>query len=269
MPDIVVPFFNQARLAARCLKSIEVACGPRNRVIVVDDGSSAAEREILFSLAPPELDLTVLTHPVNRGFREAATTGLAAAAGSHVILLNTDAIVTPDFDRMLIEAFEQPRVAAAAPASGHPTDLYQYRAALGERASADGADIFRVVGRMAARARSAGRTFTAAPYLTGMCLALDRAALDAAGGLDPRYRHGYFEDLALSCRLRALGYGLVIREDCFVYHEGHASYRARPQEEKISDILHNFEIFSAAWGHLPEHDDLVTRMEIAGRTHPI
>ena len=69
-----------------------------------------------------------------------------------------------------------------------------------------------------------------------MCLALNRSAFDEAGGFGEEYRHGYFEDLALSCRLRTLGYRLAIREDCFVYHEGHASYRNRPRDEKFEII---------------------------------
>lgn len=270
MPDIVVPFYEQAQLAVRCLKSVEISCGSRNRVIVVDDGSSEAQRELLTaSIAALALDVVVLVHPVNRGFREAATTGLQAVSGSHAILLNTDTIVTPDFDLLLLDAFCEPHVAAAAPVSGHPTDLYQYRPALAERAAPDRGDAFRVVAHMAARARRAGRRLTSAPYLTGMCLALDRSALEAAGGFDSSYRHGYFEDLALSCRLRSLGYRLVVREDCFVYHEGHASYRTRPQDEKIANITHNFTLFSTDWGHLPEHADLVSRMELAGKAHPI
>lgn len=271
MADIVLPFFNEARLVIRCLHSLQASAGETNRVILVDDGSARQEREAVDAfLATSALDADVVTHADNRGFKEAARSGLATSRSRYAILLNSDTVVTPAFDTLLLEALEEDAsVAAAAPVSNHPTDLYQFRASLYTAPNADGIELYAAIMRSAMLARASGRKLVDAPYLTGMCLALDRDAFDAAGGFGEGYRHGYFEDLALSCRLRALGHRLVVREDCFVFHQGHATYRKKAEDEKLAIIRHNFRLFTSEWGHEPEHRELLRKMEQAGRAFPI
>jgi GT2 family glycosyltransferase len=272
MAQIIVPFYGQHRLVLRCLKSVQVSTSGRSRIILVDDCSSAAEREAVERFCGGlDCEIRILSHTENRGFKESVRTGLRESSDPQVILLNSDTIVTPDFDVSLLEVLNrQTQVRAVAPVSNHPTDLYQFREYLHEAPQLIREDPYRAVARLALRTRRlAGNQVSYSPYLTGMCLALDRAALEEAGGFGDEYRHGYFEDLALSCRLRTLGYRLAIREDCFVYHEGHASYRKRAQQEKFDIIRHNFGVFSSQWGHLPEHSDLLQKMESAGTQYPI
>jgi GT2 family glycosyltransferase len=270
MAEIILPFYGQHRLVARCVKSVQVATNGRCRLILVDDASAPEEREAVERFCTGLRGVEILSHTQNRGFKESARTGLRESRDARVILLNSDTIVTPDFDVLLLDALGEPGVAAAAPVSNHPTDLYQFREYLHEAPEAVASEPFRAVARLALRNRRlADGNVTYAPYLTGMCLALNRSAFDEAGGFGEEYRHGYFEDLALSCRLRTLGYRLAIREDCFVYHEGHASYRNRPRDEKFEIIRSNFVVFSDQWAHLPEHPGLVEKMEYAGQRYPI
>lgn len=269
MTDIVVPFFNGYPLLARCLRSFAASAELEHRLYLVDDGSKDGEGESAARLCHRlGLDFILLRHQQNRGYKESIRTGIAACRSEHVVLLNSDTILTPGFDRRLLETFDTPGVAAVAPVSNHPTDLYQFRPELAIRAG-DPEDLQEAVRHQARKVATVRRRTSAAPYLTGMCLAVDRRILEAVGVFHDEYQHGYFEDLALCCEIRALGYELLVREDCFVYHQGHATYGKKTQDEKARIVDHNFQIFSQTWGHLPDHADLLAKMDYAGKVCPL
>jgi len=270
--DVIIPFYNQHQLLGRCLKSLELAGCRDLEVILVDDGSAAAEldrvRDFSRRLSLPS---RLLSHPENRGYKESIHSGLAVCDNRYVILLNSDTIVTPGFADRLIEVLsEHPEIRAVGPASNNPTDLYQYREYLELPENAAAGALYRAIAEFSGQARrqSAGR-LTSVPYLTAMCLALDREVFDRVGYFGARYRYGYFEDLALSCAIRELGFKLAVCEDCFVYHQGQGTFRDKRRSEKIEIIRYNFSAFTAEWGHLPEHEDLLRRMELAGRACPV
>jgi len=272
MADVIIPFYNQHQLLARCLKSLELSAGGDLEVVLVDDGSEPEEaarvRDFLGRLTLP---VRLIAHPENRGYKESIHSGLAACGHQHVLLLNSDTILPPGFAGLLIEVLAtRDEVRAVAPVSNNPTDLYQYREHLDLAEDTAGPALYRAIADLSAQTRrqAAGR-LTLAPYLTAMCLALDREVFARAGYFGARYRYGYFEDLALCCAIRSLGFRLAIREDCFVYHQGQGTFRAKRRSEKIEIIRHNFTEFTADWGHLPEHADLLRHMDFAGRARPL
>lgn len=264
--DIVVPFYNRADLLSLCLRALARAAGAElGRVIVVDDASRAEERAALEGLRGAiSLPLEIEAHAENRGFVAAIRTGMARVDAPRVILLNSDTIPTPGFARDLCAVLEErPEVKAAAPVSNANSDLFQYRGAaevpLGTPQEML-ADIARVCAQL--RRERAGQV-TGAPYLTGMCLALDTEVFRRMGCFSDEYEHGYFEDLDLSCRLRAAGHTLAVREDCFVYHRGQGSYRLMERGEHGRRMQANFKRFCERWGHLPEHRLLLDHIERA------
>lgn len=269
--DILIPFFNKGELVVSCLKSLERCASRQSRVTLVDDGSGSEARDQVEShLMAANLDARLVSHSSNRGYKEAINSGMKHCDREYVILLNNDTIPTPGFDLKLIEVMEDdPTIRAVAPVSNHPTDLYQYREHLAHIRPSKGADSLEIQAEFEASQPDQGRRVTTAPYLTGMCLALDRRMFNKAELFAGAYQHGYFEDLALSCEIRDQSFRLGIREDCFVFHQGHATYRDKSQDEKYRIVMHNFEIFQSDWGHLPEHGDLVKRMDFAGKHDPL
>lgn len=271
MTDIIVPFYNKSELTIQCLESIIQASVLRCRIVVVDDGSAKAESDAVARYIRrsgwPHL---FIRKAVNKGYKEAIQTGIRECDQQFVILLNNDTLLTPGFDKKLVDVLlTKPAVKAAAPVSNHPTDLFQFRDSL-YPVRFDGfytpdavEDAFR------RHMPVISDTITISPYLTGMCLALDRKVFVAVGVFDQYYRNGYFEDLDLCCRIREGGNQLAIVEDCFVFHQGHATYRQKTMEEKHSIIFHNFKVFGEKWGHISEHKDLLQKMEFAGKEDPI
>lgn len=58
------------------------------------------------------------------------------------------------------------------------------------------------------------------------CVAVRGSLWKMLGGLDLCYGRGYFEDFDFSLRARALGYKIVVCEDCLVFHEGGSSFKS-------------------------------------------
>jgi GT2 family glycosyltransferase len=269
--DVVVPFFNQSGKLRACLRSLDASVGPETRILLVDDASapeeSAAAQAIVAGMRRP---VDLITHAENRGFRDSAMSGINASTGAYVILLNSDTIVTPGFAEHLVDVMRRaPDIAAVAPVSNANTDLFQHRPGF-PSTPGEGGDLIKAVLAFA-KARKLEHTgkVTEAPYLTGMCMALARDAAAAAGWLGTEYIHGYFEDLDLCCRLRAAGKRLAIREDCFVYHAGHASYAAADRAWLAPAMLNNYRLFCSRWDSLPEHDELLRRIRLAGESAPV
>ncbi|MFC1849283.1 glycosyltransferase family 2 protein [candidate division CSSED10-310 bacterium] len=279
--DIIIPFYNQHKLLSRCLKSVELHNSQDVRIVIVNDGSEPQDIRIIKNLCGNlDLEIILLSHKVNKGFRESILTGVAHCDGPYVILLNSDTVVTDNFTRKLTRIMMKDKsIGAVAPISNHPTDLYQFRKKLYLKRHFEDLDHHQVGDRFAPllnrswtsriKNRLLSDTCTRVPYLSACCLALNREVFKKAGFFYQEYEHGYFEDLDLSCCIRNQGYDLAINEDCFVFHRGQGSYKdiARACKEKL--IWKNYDIFVDRWGHLPEHDDLCKRMQWAGNECPI
>jgi N-acetylglucosaminyl-diphospho-decaprenol L-rhamnosyltransferase len=95
-PDItvIVVNYNTAHLLGRMFAALEAGCGDlKVQVIVVDNASRDNSVEVLRKLHP---DAELITNTVNVGFARANNQAISRARGRYVLLLNTDAFVSPD-----------------------------------------------------------------------------------------------------------------------------------------------------------------------------
>jgi GT2 family glycosyltransferase len=266
--DIIIPTYNNSSVAIRCLRALEQAVPGRHRLVVVDDGSNAEHRQrVADALAGVDRRVQLLAHEHNKGFKEAILTAMRFSDARYVLLLNDDTVPIPDFDLKLLEVMQaDERTRAVGPVSNHPSELFQFRPEF--RSIADAHDTpSQVMTRF--RERQIQHGTAEVPFLTGFCLLLDREVFERVGYFNHDYEHGYFEDLEVCCRIRQLGYRLLVNEDCFVYHVGHETYKLKAREESHRIIMRNFKIYETNWSHLPEHQDLLQKMEYAGKEHPL
>jgi GT2 family glycosyltransferase len=213
---IVVPTWNRAADAGRCLASLARLTYANRRTIVVDNGSRASERAALHAAASGAVT-TVIELPENRGFAAAVNTGIAAAfaAGCDAVLvLNDDAEVDPGLLEALVAA------AAADPAAGivapRIVDAESGReVSRGERVYVP----LLCLPRTWLRVRGAQR----APYrvsgVLGAAFLVTRACWERVGALAEPF-FAYYEEVEYWLRARAAGFAIVVVPDVAVRHRG-------------------------------------------------
>ncbi len=86
--SVIVPVYNEAGSLGALVEGLRAAASrlPSHEVLIVDDGSTDGTSAAVPSAAP----FRVLRHPVNRGNGAAVKTGLAAASGQVVAVMDAD-----------------------------------------------------------------------------------------------------------------------------------------------------------------------------------
>jgi glycosyltransferase involved in cell wall biosynthesis len=118
--SIVIPVFNEAKNLVRVLEKIRELALPRTEIVVVDDGSSDGSGEIA------ERDgATVVRHPYNIGNGAAVKSGIRAARGRLIVLMDGDGQHQPeDIPQLLAEA-EKFHMIVGARAKGSKLRLHR------------------------------------------------------------------------------------------------------------------------------------------------
>ena len=106
-PDVsfVVIAYNERTNIVRCLTSITSQVGGASfEVVVVDDGSSDGTGSLVAKFAAERTDIVLIEHPENRGRGAAWQTGIGAARGALIAMIDADIVLRENW-------LEQSRVA--------------------------------------------------------------------------------------------------------------------------------------------------------------
>ena len=212
---IVVPAWNAWEHTRTCLISLRPTLGPRDKVVVVDNGSTDETPRGLAHFPWAK----VVRNDENRGFAAACNQGAASSTAEILVFLNSDTVPMGRWLDQLLAPFAGPAVSATGARSNFVSGP---QLAPGARYT-DKAELrgFERSWRQA----HAGQV-TEVTRLVGFCLAVRRSAFDAVGGFDEGYRPGGYEDDDLCRRLIEAGGKLVIAQGSYVHHVGHASFDA-------------------------------------------
>jgi glycosyltransferase involved in cell wall biosynthesis len=121
--SVVLPVFNEAAGLAELIGKIHDLKLPRTEVIVVDDGSSDKSAEIALGAGA-----NVIRHPYNIGNGAAIKSGMRAARGRLIVLMDGDGQHQPeDIPNLLAEAANYHMVVGAR-AKGSKLRLHRYAA---------------------------------------------------------------------------------------------------------------------------------------------
>ncbi len=97
--SVVVPVYNEAPTILASLERVQLASFDKE-IIVVDDGSTDGTRDILATIADP--NIRVFFHRQNRGKGAALRTGFAQATGDYVLVQDADLEYDPrDYPTLL------------------------------------------------------------------------------------------------------------------------------------------------------------------------
>jgi GT2 family glycosyltransferase len=212
-------------------------------LVIVDNGSTAAERQVLEAVATSE-GARILASDVNLGYAGGINRGVAALAGAHYLLVaNPDVWVLEGCLRPLIAALDA-GAAIVGPAffwdraGGYllpPTEKQSARAEL-ERARAahsefwrrKALDSWRAHARRHWRAEAALHSFD----LSGALLMFTAATWSTLGPWDESYRL-YFEETDWLKRLEARGLGAVYQPQARALHLYAQSSVREPAAERF------------------------------------
>ncbi len=217
--SVIVVNWNGRHLLESCLASLAAQTLSPLEVILVDNGSEDGSADWVAS-HHPEVRLVRLDR--NYGFCGGNNAGIRVAKGEYFALLNNDAEAEP---RWLERLRATMREHAGLGACDSKVYFYEPR----DLIWASGAD-YSVAGSVVQRGylQPDGGSNGAGPaevFVAVACAVMyRRSALDHVGLFDEDFFSGY-EDVDLSFRLQAAGYGIVTVPDAIVYHKVSATSR--------------------------------------------
>ncbi len=200
-------------------------------LIVIDNGNDdPAIVSYLRALAAAHDNITLVRVEENRGYVGAMCLAIEyAPPNRHVVVLNTDTVLPPNWlERLVAPIFEDPTIASATPftnagtsasfpALGVDNTLY-----LGLPVETIDAALAQVDGQECRIDLPSG---------VGFCMAHNRAAIDRIGWYDrDAFGKGYGEENDWCLRARRAGFRNVLVPNLFVYHKHGGIY----QEEKLA-----------------------------------
>ncbi len=206
---IIVPAYNQIGYCRSCVQSIQANTRRSYDLVLVDNASTDGVGDYFDSVP----GATVIHAPKNLGFAGGVNLGLTVATG-HVVVLNSDTLVPPDWLTHLETALQSsPELGAIGPVTNCASGDQQIDglALTGPEAVAAYAN---------ERWKEFGACVRATNRLAGFCLFLRDTVWQEVGEFDTRFGIGNFEDDDYCTRVRQTGKKLGVAEGCFLFHFG-------------------------------------------------
>ena len=236
---IILVNWNGYDFTAACIESLQKVEFPDFKVILVDNASENSEGKRLLSAFP---EILLIENQENLGFAGGNNVGIVKALEdgfSHVMLLNNDTEVEPDFLREMMRKFQsggnlgvvQPLITFLNEkdkiwsAGGKWNSILGRAITLGDRKQLD--EYHAVDGPL--------------DWVTGCCMLISREALLTTGLLNESY-FAYFEDVDLSLRFRQKGFEIALASKALVYHVAGASSKKKHSEGTLSPRVFYFHV---------------------------
>jgi O-antigen biosynthesis protein len=219
-----VPVRNQLPFVRACLETLTRHRTNGTRLLLVDDDSEAKTREYLESFAAGVPDVDLIRNHKHSGFPYSANEILYHGSGDTVCVLNSDTLVTPGWDRLVLEAMAlDDTFALAGPSTSFCHTAQEIAGLRSLRMEHDGGT---AAGIAEVLARIYCGQYQRVRRLSGFCLFLRRALLDRVGYFDERFGLGCGEEDDFVDRACRLGVTPIWVKSSYVHHFGHCSFTA-------------------------------------------
>ncbi len=208
---VVVAYGHAATLPAtlQALQALDYPADQRQIIVVENgDGSSAA-------VAREQRGVAVVEPGQNLGFAGGCNLGVALSTAQVVVLVNPDTIPEPTFLRSLVTALAKPRVGIVGAKLLYPDHTTLQHAggfleqplALAHHYGYGEAD------------QGQFDTRREVEFVTGAALAIGRGTWEQLGGFDTAFFPGYFEEVDLCWRVRAMGLTVQYEPSAVAIHQ--------------------------------------------------
>ena len=201
--SIVIPLYNQLKYTKLCLESLQSTLTELPEIILVDNASTDGTADYLKTLS----NVKVISNKQNLGFAGGCNTGIKAANGEWIIILNNDVIVAPGWLDGMLDAAHYWKLQIVTPAIREGECTYDIKAYASE-----------LTGRM--------RRVIRRGKANGICFMAHRSVFDSIGLFDEKFLIGQYEDKDLFLRATRAGFALGTVGSAFLHHFGSATQKA-------------------------------------------
>jgi GT2 family glycosyltransferase len=218
--DIIIPVYNQPKLTEGCLKSIREHSDLAHNIILVDNASDSATRQLLDNVKASNTNVSVIRNADNLGWVRAVNQGIRASRSPYVCIMNNDTVV-------------------------HTDKWLSGLVNVAERAK----DIGLVNPRFETKKKVPKGAFIEVDFCRGYCVLIKREVIDRIGVLDEAYGLGYYDDDDFSVRAIRAGYRCVRANDVYVEHLRDSTFSAVFSEDNRRRLHEkNKALFYSKWG---------------------
>lgn len=207
---VVVPAFDEAVVIENCVRSVLRSAHPSLEVVCVDDGSTDDTFARMERLAAEHPQVRALRQE-NAGKGAALNTGIAAARGDVLVLVDADGLFRTDTVTRLLRGFRDDRVGAVC-GNDRPVNLDRVLTRLLALISHVGTGLM----------RRALDVLGCLPIVSGNVGAFRRDVLEQVG---PLRTDTLGEDLELTWRVHRAGFRVTFAPDALVYAESPSTVR--------------------------------------------
>ena len=216
--SVIVVHYNGLERLTRCLSSLLLTNHPNVEVIVVDNASPDGSGIAASKLFP---NVRFVFRSTNGGYGAGCNEGALVASGTHLVFLNNDTTVDPDWLARAEESLRRNRAQVATPKIVVPGPSHSINAAGGCQ------DLLGTAWTRGNGEPDRGQFDEEEMVFFGSaCLIVDRRAWKKVGPFDETY-FMYVEDVDWCWRAISQGYGVLYVPSAVVYHEWGVADRQR------------------------------------------
>jgi len=218
--DIILCVHNASKEFSACVNSLLIHWnqGP-HKLVVIDDGSTESEVNEIIETIQEKKFVTIKRHQKAAGLVRSENEGIEAS-NNHIILLNSDTIVTKNWVPNLIEvALSDEKIGTVTPLSNNAS-IYSWLASMPSGEYSDANKITEFL------SRHSKKLFPRIPVGVGFCIFIKREVFDKIGLLDHEtFGLGYGEETDLCLRANNSGFYNVLADNIFIFHKGGSSFK--------------------------------------------
>lgn len=241
--SILVPVFNSPDDTRRCLSSVLSTMARDDELIIVDDSSEHKTKKICQKFSA-DRRVRLIRNQNNLGYSKSANLAFSLAAHKHVVLLNSDTIVSAGWlDKLQKHLQNDPNLAAVGPVSNNAQAQSIPYQITGDVLEDDQVTSFvkpHLLNEFL-HIWSQGTELLWAESLNGFCMMFNSQSVTEIGLFDTdAFPRGYGEELDWCIRAIDAGYSLGVALDTYVYHAKGKSFSSTERfilKEQASEIL--------------------------------
>ena len=203
--SIVIPSYNGKKLLEKNLPKL-IAAAPDAEIIVVDDASTDQSAEFIKRKFP---QIKVIQHKKNQRFAAACNTGVKAAHGEIIVMLNNDVVPKKDFLKPLLKHFENGQIFSVG---CREIGIKKGKKFISGRTEGKFKRGFLVHWRP--KDQESQETL----WSFGGSMAVDKKKYLQLGGMDELYSPAYWEDIDLCWRAKEKGWIILFEKNAVVFH---------------------------------------------------